>query len=233
MFLPSTEKGGRKMLLVRPSHEILFISPKPLETIEAAGRTCYKSEKAITETSAKEFVRKRVKDGHHSVIEHAYMSVRFICDRGVTHEIVRHRLAAYSQESTRYCNYKGGVTFIIPSWVNINKGTYGLFSVIWLEKISDRKWFNLMQRAEQDYIELLKNGWSPQQARSVLPNSLKTEIVMTANLREWMHVFKLRTSKAAHPQMRELMCPLLEEVYTKIPVLFENSVNLCADLRGE
>lgn len=210
------------MRLVKPSHEILFISPKPLETIEAAGRTCYKSEKEKTEISAKEFVRKRVKDGHHSVIEHAYMSVRFICDRGVTHEIVRHRLAAYSQESTRYCNYKGGVTFIIPPWcLDLGIGEY-TFDNQELIGNSSEIWLNATLGAEEHYLALLHLGWSPQQARSVLPNSLKTEIVMTANLREWMHVLKLRTSKAAHPQMRELMIPLLEEVKTLIPVIFDD-----------
>ena len=212
-----------KMQLVKPSYEILFISPKPLETIEAAGRTCYKSEKEITETSAKEFVRKRVKDGHHSVIEHAYMSVRFICDRGVTHEIVRHRLAAYSQESTRYCNYKGGVIFIIPSWIRLPEGNYHEEDVnnLFPEYCPEYDWFNAMLYAEVKYKTLISE-WSPQQARSVLPNSLKTEIVMTCNLREWMHVFKLRTSKVAHPQMRELMCLLLKEVKTLVPVIFDD-----------
>ena len=213
------------MILIKPSHKILFISPKPLEIIEAAGRTCYKSEKEITETSAKEFVRKRVKDGHHSVIEHAYMSVRFICDRGVTHEIVRHRLAAYSQESTRYCNYSkdkfsNNISVIDPCfWAN--------------REITDHKdfqcyslWLEFMRLAEEYYLRLLAVGASPQEARSVLPNSLKTEIVITANLREWMHIFKLRTSKAAHPQMRELMIPLLEEMKTLVPVIFD-------DIKGE
>jgi thymidylate synthase (FAD) len=214
------------MRLIKPSHKILFISPKPLEVIEAAGRTCYKSEDKITEGSAEKFVRMIIKRGHLSVIEHAYMSVRFICDRGVTHEIVRHRLAAYSQESTRYCNYKGGVTFIIPPWVDIEEGDYG--NKLYInpnqndKELSKVRWFNSIFDSSQSYITLLFRGWSPQQARSVLPNSLKTEIVMTANLREWMHVFKLRTSKAAHPQMRELMCPLLKEMKTLVPVIFDN-----------
>ena len=218
------------MILIKPSHKILFISPEPLKIIEAVGRTCYKSEKEITESSAEKFVRKRVKDGHHSVIEHAYMSVRFICDRGVTHEIVRHRLAAYSQESTRYCNYKGGVTFIIPPWIpNIAEGEYdnltGNYDIS-IVSHEDIEWFLTIKQTEETYCTLINNGWSPQQARSVLPNSLKTEIVMTANLREWMHVFKLRTSKAAHPQMRELMIPLLEEMKTLVPVIFD-------DIKGE
>ena len=219
------------MILVKPSHKILFISPKPLETIEAAGRTCYKSEDKITEGSAEKFVRMIIKRGHHSVIEHAIMSVRFICDRGVTHEIVRHRLAAYSQESTRYCNYKGGVTFIIPPWCEgIEEKEYSEGDFIpFLDNaitIMTEKWALSLLEAEDTYINLLKMGWSPQQARSVLPNSLKTEIVMTANLREWMHIFKLRTSKAAHPQMRELMIPLLEEMKTLVPVIFD-------DIKGE
>ena len=210
------------MILVKPSHEILHLSYEPLEMIETAGRTCYKSEDKITEGSAEKFVKMIIKRGHLSVIEHAYMSVRFICDRGVSHEIVRHRLAAYSQESTRYCNYKGGVTFIIPPWF-VEEGN----------RIQSRDigippdpayvvWFTAMDTAENSYLSLIKEGQSPQQARSVLPNSLKTEIVVTANLREWMHIFKLRTSKAAHPQMRELMIPLLKDMKKKIPVIFED-----------
>ena len=210
------------MILIKPSHKILFISPKPLETIEAAGRTCYKSEDKITEGSAEKFVRMIIKRGHLSVIEHAYMSVRFICDRGVTHEIVRHRLAAYSQESTRYCNYKGGVTFIIPPWIDIEEGEYTFVTPEQDVSGNTWVWYRDMLEDERSYKDLLSGGWSPQQARAVLPNSLKTEIVMTANLREWIHVFKLRTSKAAHPQMRELMIPLLEEMKTLVPVIFDD-----------
>lgn len=211
------------MLLVKPSHKILFISPEPLKTIEAAGRTCYKSEDKITEDSAEKFVKMVVKRGHHSVIEHAFMSVRFICDRGVTHELVRHRLAAYSQESTRYCSYKGGVAFIIPPWTTYQPGEYTIDNTDFNTRYPEDLWAASLMSAEQDYIILLSLGWSPQQARSVLPNSLKTEIVMTANLREWMHVFKLRTSKAAHPQIRELMLPLLKEVETLVPIIFGDS----------
>ena len=209
------------MILIKPSHKILFISPKPLETIEAAGRTCYKSEDKITEGSAEKFVRMIIKRGHLSVIEHAYMSVRFICDRGVTHEIVRHRLAAYSQESTRYCNYSkdkfsNNISVIDPCfWANRKIRGHKDFDCYFI-------WLELMKLAEEYYLRLLSAGASPQEARSVLPNSLKTEIVMTANLREWLHVFSLRTSKAAHPQMRELMIPLLEEMKTLVPVIFDD-----------
>jgi len=211
------------MKLIKPSHKILFILPEPLKTIEAAGRTCYKSEDKITEDSAEKFVKMVVKRGHHSVIEHAFMSVRFICDRGVTHEIVRHRLAAYSQESTRYCNYKGGVTFILPPWcMDLGVCEYNYGDLKEHLSTSSTIWLEAMLNAERDYIDLLGKGWSPQQARSVLPNSLKTEIVMTCNLREWMHIFKLRTTKAAHPQMKELMRPLLAKIKKRIPIIFNN-----------
>ena len=225
------------MRLVKPNHEILQImgmDSSPLYLIEAAGRTCYKSEDKITQDSAEKFIKSIRDRGHHSVLEHSAMTVRFICDRGVTHEIVRHRLAAYSQESTRYCNYKGGVTFVIPPWVDLPEG-----EVIQLQpdytqhcplelitaSIEDTPrgiWLRSMASAEVDYSLLLNEGWSPQQARSVLPNSLKTEIVMTANFREWRHVFTLRCSKAAHPQMRELMIPLLIKCQGIIPVIFDD-----------
>lgn len=215
------------MKLVKPSHEILFIQPDLLKLIEEAGRTCYKSEDKITEDSAEKFVKMVVKKGHHSVIEHANITVRFICDRGITHELVRHRLAAYSQESTRYCNYKGGVTFIIPPWVNYSPDEIltidGEIKGHSMDYCPAAAWFDVMLDTERKYIELITaGGWSPQQARSVFPNSLKTEIVMTANVREWLHVLKLRTSKAAHPQMIELMAPLLNELKTKIPIIFDD-----------
>lgn len=210
------------MKLVKPSHEILFIQQDLLQLIEKAGRTCYKSESKITSDSAEKFVQRIIKSGHHSVIEHANITVRFICDRGVTHEIVRHRLASYSQESTRYCNYKGGVTFIIPPWIDMPEGKYDDYGEASVYSNDIHPWFYAMIDAEEYYKELLFNNWSPQQARSVLPNSLKTEIVMTANVREWIHVLTLRTSKAAHPQIRELMFPLLKELKEKVPVIFDN-----------
>ena len=182
-----------------------------LARIERAGRTCYKSEDRITDGSAEKFVRMIVKSGHESVLEHESVTVRIICDRGVSHEIVRHRLASYSQESTRYCNYgkAGEVTFVRPCFWDVGSTAYD-------------SWYIAMQFAEAAYLDLLKNGATPQQARSVLPNSLKTEIVMTANLREWRHFFRLRTSVAAHPQMRELAIPMLREFQQLIPVVFED-----------
>jgi thymidylate synthase (FAD) len=217
------------MILVKPSFTILEIMGSwggitPLQWIEIAGRTCYKSEAKLTKESAQNFVLMLLNKGHETPIEHSAMMVKFIIDRGVSHELVRHRLCAFSQESTRYVNYKGGCTFIIPPWVSLKEGSYD--GNIPGYEVSDNRasliWYCSMLNAEQDYIKLLDNGWTPQQARSVLPNSTKTEIVVTANFREWRHIFKLRTSKAAHPQMREIMNPLLKEVQEKIPVIFDD-----------
>jgi thymidylate synthase, flavin-dependent len=178
-----------------------------LSRIEGAGRTCYKSEEKITTESAIPFVRRIIKSGHESVIEHEVLSVRFICDRAVTHEWVRHRLASFSQESTRYCDYgKMGIKFIIPSDFEL-----------------DQDDLELLARIEAHYNKCLNEKHrSPQQARYFLPNGLKTEIVVTANLREWRHILRLRTSKAAHPDMRALMHPLLAHLVLTCPVFFED-----------
>jgi len=217
------------MILIKPNFEILSIMNgkpfiEPLLLIEQAGRVCYKSEEAITSKSSKEFTRLRIKQGHESIIEHSAMTVKFICDRGVTHELVRHRLCAFSQESTRYVNYKGGCTFVIPPWVDIEEGEYqeSLAPYKLQKDETSLLWFQTMQALEIDYQILINYGWSPQQARSVLPNSTKTEIVVTANFREWRHIFKLRCAKAAHPQMREIMIPLLEQCKELIPVIFDD-----------
>jgi thymidylate synthase (FAD) len=184
-----------------------------LKHIERAGRTAYKSEDLITPTSAKEFVSMINERGHHSVIEHQSITVRIICDRGVSHEIVRHRLASYTQESTRYCNYSKGkfgneITVIKPCFWNEDDPKFS----VWKEALS---------RSEEAYNSLISLGASPQEARSVLPNSLKTEIVITMNLREWKHFFELRTSEAAHPQMREIAIPLLTEFRKRVPIIFD------------
>ena len=216
------------MRLIKPSFEI---QDKPngkkiLKSIERAGRTCYKSEKNISDGSATKFVKMVIERGHTSVIEHEKITVRVICDRGITHEIVRHRLASYSQESTRYCNYSGGVTFIIPPWVKLSEGEYNdrYYSTPHGDD-PDGTWLHCVSDAELHYKQLLKSGWTPQQARSVLPNSLKTEIVMTMNLREWRWFFKKRASNHAHPQMRELAFPMLEEFQRLVPVVFEDLTN--------
>jgi thymidylate synthase (FAD) len=220
------------MRLIKPSIEFLWMSPNPLKAIERAGRTCYKSENKITAGSAEKFVKRIIKSGHLAVIEHASASYRIICDRGVTHEIVRHRLFSYCQESTRYCNYKGGVTYIIPPWIGLPEDEYhketgdfvragGPVSV----RLQEEIWLSHMISAENDYIDLLSkkyDPWTPQQARSVLPNSLKTEIVITGNLREWLHFFNLRCAPSAHPQMREIADLLLTDIRVKIPVIFDS-----------
>lgn len=185
-----------------------------LKKIEKIGRVCYKSENNINNESAQKFIKNIIKRGHESVIEHVSISVRIVCDRGVTHEIVRHRLASYSQESTRYCNYfneKFGreLTFIKPCFWNEEHENYKI-------------WEKTMINIEKEYITLINNGAVPQEARSILPNSIKTEIVMTMNLREWRHFLKLRTSSAAHPQMQEVANLILEEFKNNIPVIFDD-----------
>lgn len=204
------------MKIINQSYEILNIShPNPLKFIEQCGRVCYKSESRITEDSAEKFVKMLIKRGHHSVLEHVNITVKLITNRGVTHELVRHRLASYSQESSRYCSYKGDVTFIKPVWCDDNwnyedDGYEGYYD-----------WERAMLDAEKHYNFLLNNGWRPEQAREVLPNSLKTEIIMTCNLRELRHIFKLRCSKQAHPQIRALFLGLLKDVKNRIPVVFD------------
>lgn len=202
------------MNIIFPKHEIMFVPDEILRRIEFAGRTCYKSEDRIDDRSAKGFVARILASGHHSVIEHINVTVKFVCDRGVTHELVRHRLASYSQESTRYADYskdkfKHEITVIKPVFWDEGSPQYKL-------------WLSSVKQSERTYMQLLESGASPEQARSVLPNSLKTEIVMTANIREWRHVLSLRCSPAAHPQMREIMLPLLKEFTERIPVLFDD-----------
>lgn len=220
------------MILVKPSFEILSIMGLKdsndygsLELIELAGRTCYKSDKTDSKYDTEGFVSNILGKGHESVIEHSAMTVKFICDRGVTHELVRHRLCAFSQESTRYVNYKGGCTFVIPPWIDIKPGNYLEMMTSINQEFGDGKscWFNTMLLTEENYKTLITiDNWTPQQARSVLPNSTKTEIVMTANFREWRHIFSLRCANAAHPQMREIMRPLLDRCKELIPVIFDD-----------
>lgn len=215
------------MKLIKPSFQILdqIDGMNLLKKLEFAGRTCYKSEDKITEDSAVKFIQGIIKRGHETILEHEKVTVKIVCDRGVSHEIVRHRIASYSQESTRYCDYskKGQVTFIIPPWVNIVPGEY---SYVPLEtSTTEYYWFNAMQNAESQYNNLIRLGWEPQQARSVLPNSLKTEIVCTFNLREWRHFFKLRAQGVTgkpHPQMLEITIPMLAEFKKLIPVIFDD-----------
>lgn len=189
---------------------------KMLQAIERAGRTCYKSENLISSESAKKFVTNILKLGHESVIEHEKITVRIICDRGVTHEIVRHRIASYSQESTRYCNYCNDrfgneLTFIEPCFFSSNSEE---------DKKNKQIWLDTMAMIEKNYNSLIENGAKPEEARAILPNSLKTEIVVTMNLRAWRHFFKLRADKSAHPQIREIANQILDEFKQKLPTIF-------------
>jgi len=234
------------MKIINQSYEILNWPEQALEMIERAGRTCYKSENKIgcsipeeqqghencpdlhwyfsctsecQHHSSRKFVKMLQNRGHHAMIEFADLTVKFITNRGVTHELVRHRMCSFAQESTRYVKYDGNMEFIRPVWGYPTSCTH-------LEQtkeilIADTIWLRAMRYAEGYYLQLLDAGWRPEQAREVLPNSLKTEIVVKANLREWHHVLTLRTSKAAHPQMRALMLPLLKELKEKIPVVFD------------
>lgn len=220
------------MRIAKPIFEVLsnINGQSILRDLEIAGRTCYKSEDRITDDSALSFVKMLLGRGHEAMIEHHSVSVRIICDRGVSHEIVRHRLASYAQESTRYCNYSkdkfgSELTFILPCWFkNDVTGQYPIQPGKLMPAMTEAEvcWFQSMLRAERDYLKLLDLGWTPQQARSVLPNSLKTEIVVTMNLREWRHFLRLRTAPEAHPQMREIAVPILEHFRAEIPVLFDD-----------
>ena len=188
-----------------------------LQHLERIARVCYKSEEHMTfdGESSKRLIRALINNGHHAMLEHGVVSVIFRCDRGVSHELVRHRVASFAQESTRYCNYANDkfdneLTFIRPYFFE--------------DSVRYSLWERQMQEAEDIYMDLIATGAKPEEARSVLPNSLKTEIVVTANYREWRHIFQLRASSKAHPQMRQLMIPLLKEFDEKLPVLFEDIV---------
>ena len=209
------------MQAIKPYTQIYkdFDGQKVLQKIEAAARTCYKSEGKIYEGSAAKLVAGLIKSGHEAMLEHASVTVKFVVDRGISHELVRHRLASFAQESTRYCNYSkddfgSEITFIIPDYLEYKSEGWNI-------------WKESMKQAEDAYFKMLDFGLSPQQARAVLPNSLKTEVVMTANLREWRHFFKLRalgTTGKPHPQMLEVAVPLLEDMKNLIPVVFDDLV---------
>jgi thymidylate synthase (FAD) len=199
------------MKIVSPSFEILYCPEDALARIEKIARTCYKSEDKITPDSAEAFVRGIIMRGHEAMLEHVSVTARIICNRAIANELVRHRLASYAQESTRFVNYSKGkfgreLTFIVPPEM---EGQYVV-------------WYNLMGKIEQDYMTLIDTGISPQIARDILPLCLKTEVVITANLREWRHIFDLRCSKQAHPQIREIMLDGLRQLSERIPVVFED-----------
>jgi len=197
------------MKLIEQSHEILRV-PTNLKMIEKVGRSCYQSHDRTKEGSDIKLVKSFISNEHFAMLEFEDITVRFITNRGVTHELVRHRLCSFAQESTRYVKYDSNMEFIKPVW--------------WSESTQVQRDTFLIscECSELAYIDLLKEGWKPQQAREVLPNALKTEINVKANIREWRHIFKLRCSKKAHPQIRSLMFGLLIELKEKIPLVFDD-----------
>ena len=224
------------MRVIDQSYEVKLLAPfgQQMSLIEDCGRVAYASEDSIAEGSSAQFVKMIRGKNHGAVLEHSMMTVKFTTDRGVSHEIVRHRLASFTQESTRYCNYSkdkfaGQVTFIRPSWVNLEYT--GVFDIPRCKELGcyehttrtpDQLWLLSCLTSEEAYLSLLKEGWKAQQARAVLPNSLKTKIAVTANFREWLHIFQLRAvEKAAHPQMRDLMIPLYTWCRELCPDIFD------------
>ena len=210
------------MRIIKPGVEIMTPTDGILEHLERCGRVCYKSEDKIADGTAEKFVAGIIKRGHEAVLEHASVTVKFTCDRGVSHEIVRHRMASFCQSSTRYCNYsneKFGSEITVIEPLFLERGTDG-----WAI------WENACLEAEEAYFSLLYSGRTPQEARSVLPNSLMTELVMTANIREWRHFLRLRCDKAAHPQMREVAVMLLDKLHEAVPVCFDD---IAAECRGK
>ena len=199
-----------------------------LKHIEKIGRVCYKSEGNITEDgeSAKKFVKMLINRGHEAMIEHSSLSVKFVVDRGVSHELVRHRIASFAQESTRYVNYSlekfGNEINVIDirNGIDLDNKMKNMDS----DTISAimGEWCLAMEDAEKHYMKMIELGATPQIARSVLPNSTKTEITITANYREWRNFFKLRVPNTAHPQMREVTIPLLKELKRRLPIIFDD-----------
>jgi len=220
------------MKIVNAGYEILTsISKggvKELQHIEKIGRVCYRSEDKITEDgkSAKKFVKMLIDRGHYAMIEHSSLSVKFIVDRGVSHELVRHRIASFAQESTRYCNYSKDKFNSEINVIDIDGGIeldnkMKNMDASAIELIIN-EWLLAMEDAERHYMKMIELGATPQIARSVLPNSTKTEITITANYREWRNFFILRVPETAHPQMREVTIPLLKELQEKLPIIFDD-----------
>ena len=205
------------MKLIKPKVEILdrLDERAIVGRIATVARTCYKSEGMRTADRDYALVKRLIESKHEAMLEFVDVTVKFTCDRGVSHELVRHRMASFAQESTRYCNYSkdkfgNELTFIEPVWYD----SLG---------ITHRQDFEIaLERCEDDYLEFIRQGWTPQQARAILPNALKTEINMKANLREWRHFFKLRCHKTAHPDIRALALDLLKQMHERIPIVFDD-----------
>lgn len=199
-----------------------------LKHIEKIGRVCYKSEGKITEDgeSAKKFVKMLIDRGHEAMIEHSSLSVKFVVDRGVSHELVRHRIASFAQESTRYVNYSLEKFGNEINVIDLEPGMMldGKMKNMTSQELTAiyQEWISSMYDAEKHYMKMIELGATPQIARSVLPNSTKTEITITANYREWRNFFKLRVPSTAHPQMREVTILLLKELQRRLPIIFDD-----------
>lgn len=213
------------MRIIHPYVKPQMLPPRKVlyNLLEAAGRTCYLSERVEGDTTEK-FIQRIMKRKHWSVLEHGHLSVRMVCDRGVTHELVRHRIASYSQESTRYCNYSGDKFGGEIKVIDLATGfKYDLNNPKDLAKYEE--WMAAMKDAERHYMRMLELGATPQEARSVLPTSTKTEIVVTMNVREWRHFLEMRwvgVSGTPHPQMQEIAEKVYDLLATYYPILFED-----------
>lgn len=219
------------MKLIKPKVEILdtLIGEQIINRIATVARTCYKSESSSTPSKDEALVKRLIESKHEAMLEFVDVTVKFTCDRGVSHELVRHRLASFAQESTRYCNYSkdkfnNELTFIIPSWLDWKEETVhkGDFEKSGSESIDSQLFIHNLLNAEETYLRLIKEGWTAEKARMVLPMSIKTEINMKANLREWRHFFKLRCHKTAHPDIRVLALDLLKQMHEQIPIVFDD-----------
>lgn len=197
------------MQIIEQNFKILRWPQDAVAQIEEAARNCYKSEDKAGPGSGEKLVKKLKDSGHHAMIEFADATVSITTDRAVSHELVRHRMASFAQESQRYVNYLNKpIKFVKPTWANTNPEAY-------------KVWESAMNQAAETYAELVHFcGMPAQSARTVLPNSTATTIIIKANLREWMHIFKLRTSPAAYPQIRQLMLAVQAEFSKRLPVLF-------------
>ena len=196
------------MRIVKPSVSIEsnISYEEALRIVENATRVCYKSEDKIKEGSAEKLIRGIIKAKHFGCIEHVSLTVKFICDRACSHQLVRHRLMSFNQKSQRYCK-EDNLEVIKPEGLENTS--------LWLESC---------RQAENAYAELIRRGEKPEVARGVLPNSTATEIYATANLREWRHFFELRCHRTAQRDIRSLALSLLCQMFKQYPVFFEDLV---------
>ena len=242
------------MRLIQPKVEVLdrFKRQQVIGRLATIARTCYKSENLRTADRDAALIKRLIESKHEAMLEFVDITVKFTCDRGVSHELVRHRLASFAQESTRYCNYSkdkfnNELTFIIPSWLDLPEGRYEYRGCNWVNKDNNKIFvktrknngdgiedndttardtflFNL-DECETSYLNLTKLGWTAEKARMVLPMSIKTEINMKCNLREWRHFLDLRCSNAAHPDIRKLALDLLKQFHEMVPIVFDDLYN--------